>query len=149
MPSSGEALALRGVAGVRPLRVVVVDNDPEALALAVTDLRYEGHDIVGEGLDGETALRLVASERPDVLVIDHRMPPGPWGLEVAERLARQSSKTRVIVYSNYQSIELIKMVRAAGATFLPKGNLRSLRRAVQDRHRIEATRTGPDDTPTA
>jgi CheY-like chemotaxis protein len=129
------------MAGARPLRIVVVDNDPDALALAVTDLRYEGHDIVGEALDGETALQLVESERPDVLVIDHRMPPGPWGLEVAERLAQLAFGTRVIVYSNYQSVELIKRVRAAGATFLPKGNLRSLRRAVGSRQSDQATST--------
>ena len=114
----------------RRLRVVVVDNDPGALELAVTDLDLEGHEIVGRGADGEEALRLVASEHPDVLVVDHRMPPGPWGLEVAERVRREYPETRVIVYSNYQSVELIRRVREAGAIYLPKGNLRSLRRAV-------------------
>jgi CheY-like chemotaxis protein len=113
------------------LRIVVVDNDPDALDLAATDLRLEGHDVVGQALDGVRALELVRDLRPDVLVVDHRMPPGPWGLEVAERLAREQAGTRVIVYSNYQSVELIKRTRAAGATFLPKGNLRSLRRAVR------------------
>lgn len=114
----------------RPLRVVVVDNDPGALELAVTDLDLEGHHIVGRGADGEEALRLVAAERPDVLVVDHRMPPGPWGLEVAERVAREHPETRVIVYSNYQSVDLIRRAREAGAVYLPKGNLRALRRAV-------------------
>ena len=113
------------------LRIVVVDNDPEALALAVTDLGYEGHEIVGQGLSGSEALRLVDEQHPDVLVVDHRMPPGPWGAEVAEEVAHTSPSTRVIVYSNYQSHELTKRVKASGATFLPKGNLRSLRRAVR------------------
>lgn len=110
--------------------MVVVDNDPGALDLAVTDLDLEGHDIVGKGTDGEEALRLVATQHPDVLVVDHRMPPGPWGLEVAERVARDHPGTRVIVYSNYQSVELIRRAREAGAVYLPKGNLRALRRAV-------------------
>lgn len=114
----------------RRLRVVVVDNDPGALELAATDLDLEGHEIVGRGADGEDALRLVASEHPDVLVVDHRMPPGPWGLEVAERVAREHPGTRVILYSNYQSVDLIRRAREAGAVYLPKGNLRSLRRAV-------------------
>lgn len=110
---------------------MVVDNDPDALALAVADLRLEGHDIVGEGYDGETALELVARLRPDVLVVDHRMPPGLWGLDVAGRLARTHPGTKVIVYSNYRSAELVEQVRKVGATFLPKGNIRSLRRAVE------------------
>ena len=117
--------------GTRRLRIVVVDNDPDALALAVTDLSYEGHEIAGQGHSGADALRLVEAEQPDVLVVDHRMPPGLWGAEVAELVARSSPATRVIVYSNYQSTELARRVGAAGAKLLPKGNLRSLRRAVQ------------------
>ena len=116
---------------MRPLRIVVVDNDPDALALAVIDLGFEGHEIVGEGVNASDALRLVASEHPDVLVVDHRMPPGLWGADVAETVVRDFPTTRVIVYSNYQSVELTQRVKAAGATFLPKGNLRALRRAVR------------------
>jgi CheY-like chemotaxis protein len=115
----------------RPLRIVVVDNDPDALALAVMDLTFEGHQIVGEGMTGEEALLLVETEQPDVLVVDHRMPPGRWGADVAEVVARTSPATRVIVYSNYRSVELSRRVRATGATFLPKGNIRALRRAVR------------------
>ena len=114
----------------QPLRIVVVDNDPDALELVVTDLRFEGHDIVGEALDGASAIELCRAEHPDVLVVDHRMPPGPWGLEVAQTLLAEDPDLRVIVFSNYQSAELIAQVRATGATFLPKGNLRALRRAV-------------------
>lgn len=113
------------------LRIVVVDNDPDALELAALDLRLDGHDVVATGLDGATALALCEEHRPDVLVVDHRMPPGPWGLEVAEEIAHRLPATRVIVYSGYRDGGLPEAVAAAGATFLPKGNLRSLRRAVR------------------
>ncbi len=109
---------------------MVADNDPGALELALTDLRLEGHDIVGSCRDGATALDLCLRLRPDVAVIDHRMPPGPHGLEVAQRLAREAPEIRVIVFTNYQDRDLIDAVRATGATYLPKGNLRLLRRAV-------------------
>lgn len=111
-------------------RVVVVDNDPEALALAVLDLDLEGHDVVGQATDGDTALQLVDDLRPDVLVVDHRMPPGPWGLEVAERVRKSHPEMAVVIYSNYQSVELMARARAIGAAFVPKGNLQTLRRAV-------------------
>ena len=114
----------------RALRVVVADNDPDALELVLTDLRLEGHDIVGSCLDGATAIELCERLRPDVAVIDHRMPPGPHGLEVAQRLAQGAPDVRVIVFTNYQQRSLIDAVRASGATYLPKGNLRQLRRAV-------------------
>jgi len=112
------------------LRVVVADNDPDALELVTTDLRLEGHDIVGRCLDGDTAVAMCLAEHPDVAVIDHRMPPGPHGLEVAQRLAREAPGVRVIVFTNYQDVGLIEEVRACGATYLPKGSLRALRRAV-------------------
>jgi CheY-like chemotaxis protein len=114
------------------LRVVVVDNDPAALELVVTDLRLEGHEIVAACLDGTSAIDACASLRPDVVVLDHRMPPGPHGLEVARRLADDAPDLRVIVFTNYQDPALIEQIRATGATYLPKGNIRSLRRAVAD-----------------
>lgn len=111
-------------------RVVVADNDPGALELVVTDLRLEGHEIVGAAADGDEALRLVTVLRPDVVVLDHRMPPGPWGIDVAEQVRRTHPGMVVIVYSNYQSAELIERSAAGGIRFVPKGNLRTLRRAV-------------------
>ncbi len=114
----------------RPLRVVVADNDPGALELVLTDLGLEGHEVVGSCCDGTSALELCVRLRPDVVVLDHRMPPGPHGLEVAQRLAAEAPGVRVIVFTNYQDPELVAQVRATGATYLPKGNLRALRRAV-------------------
>ena len=117
------------VAGGR--RVVVVDNDPEALDLAVTDLRLEGHDIVGTATNGDDAVRLCAELEPEVLVVDYRMAPGPNGAEVAHRVLARQPELRVVVYSNYDSPEVRRAVRQAGARFLVKGDLRALRRAVR------------------
>ena len=85
---------------------------------------------MGAAGDGETAARLVAELAPDVVVLDYRMPPGPSGLEIAERIRRDHPDVRVVIYSNYQSVELVARAAALGVPFLPKGSLRSLRRAV-------------------
>ena len=108
----------------------MVDNDADALELVVLDLRLEGHEIVGTALDGATALELVDALAPDVLVVDHRMPPGPWGLEVAEIVCRDHPDVEVVLYTNYRSADLEARCGSAGATLVPKGNLRTLRRAV-------------------
>lgn len=114
-------------------RVVVADNDPAALELVVVDLGLEGHDIVDAVLDGTAALESCRRHRPDVAVLDHRMPPGPSGTDVAEVLtADPTLAIHVIVYTNYQDADIVARLRACGATYLPKGNLRRLRVAVAD-----------------
>lgn len=121
------------VGAVVTKRVLVVDNDPDALELVALDLALEGHEIVGTALDGDSALTLVDELEPDVLVVDHRMPPGPWGMEVAAVVRARHPDVEVIVYSNYQSSELLARSSELGVHFVPKGNLRTLRRAVTGR----------------
>ena len=114
------------------LRVVVADNDPDALDLVVTDLTLEGHAVVARCLRGDEALERCLAELPDVAVLDHRMAPGPHGLEVAQRLAVEAPGIRVILYTNYEDADLVRGARACGALYLQKGDLRRLRRAVRD-----------------
>jgi CheY-like chemotaxis protein len=111
-------------------RVLVADNDPDALDLAVLDLRLEGHEVAGAP-GGNEALALIDVFEPDVVVLDHRMPPGPTGLAVALRLRTHRPDLRLVIYSNYQDIDLVREASAAGIAFLPKGNLRTLRDAVR------------------
>ena len=109
--------------------IVVADNDPDALDLALTDLRLEGHEVHG-ALDAAAAAELVSSLSPDVVVLDYRMPPGQTGLDLAEQLVAHDPHPRVVIYSNYQRVELRARAARIGVPFLAKGNLRALRAAV-------------------
>jgi CheY-like chemotaxis protein len=111
--------------------VVVAENDPDALDLALTDLRLEGHQVHGAA-NAAQAEALVAEIQPDAVVLDHRMPPGETGLSLAERLVVDHPEVRVVIYSNYQSPELNARAAAIGVRFLAKGNLRALRAAVAE-----------------
>jgi two-component system, response regulator PdtaR len=117
------------------VRVVVVDNDIDALELLVLDLRLEGHDIVATASDGTTGIDACRRERPDVLVVDYRMPPGVDGVEVARAVLRDGSAGTVVVYSNYHDPRVVARAEALGARWLSKGNLTALRRAVIDHGR--------------
>jgi CheY-like chemotaxis protein len=119
------------VSSPQQLRVVIVDNDPDALDLLDLDLALEGHDIVGKGRGGEEAIALCRELRPDVLVVDFRMPPGPNGLEVAEALQGQPGLT-TILYTNYRDPKNAARAQGFGASYLLKGDLRTLRRALRE-----------------
>lgn len=112
------------------LRVVIADNDADALELLELDLGLEGHCVVGSALDGAGAVDLCRSLRPDVLVVDLRMPPGPDGLSVAEQLRGQPG-LRVVLYTNYRDATVAARAEALGVTYLLKGDLRTLRTAVR------------------
>ena len=112
------------------MRVVIADNDPDALELALTDLSLEGHE-VHTATDAATARELVATLHPDVVVLDHRMPPGPTGLELAEELVGAGTTSRIVIYSNYQDTSLRSRAAKIDVPFLAKGNLRVLRAAVR------------------
>jgi DNA-binding NtrC family response regulator len=110
-------------------RILVADNDPEALDLAMLDLRLEGHAVVGAP-DGETAMGLVERMDLDVVILDYRMPPGPSGLMLGARLHTQHPELRIVLYTNYHDADLVREARESGLLFLPKGDLRRLRAAV-------------------
>jgi DNA-binding NarL/FixJ family response regulator len=69
---------------------------------------------IAEAGDGRSALELIASGRPDVALLDIAMP-GLNGLEVAERAARESPRTRLIILSMHSSPSHVAQALRAGA----------------------------------
>lgn len=69
-------------------RILVVDDDPSVRALLRDVLELEGHTVT-DAVDGYAALRAVAAERPDCVVLDVVMP-GMDGHEVLGRLRATS-----------------------------------------------------------
>jgi CheY-like chemotaxis protein len=114
------------------MRLVIADNDSDALDLLVTDLSLEGHEIVGTAADGGTAVELCRMLQPDALVVDFRMPPGINGVEAAGQVRKERPELRVILYTNYVNPTVVRGARGAGAVLVEKGNLRALRRALVD-----------------
>jgi CheY-like chemotaxis protein len=70
-------------------RIVVADDDADILRLVTIVLRREGHTVL-EARSGEEALALIRGERPDLAVLDLRMP-GLDGLQVVRALAQDEA----------------------------------------------------------
>jgi len=76
--------------------------------------------VIGEAGDGEQGLAMYRALRPDVMLLDLRLP-GTSGFEVLTRLRREFADARVVVLSNYQGSEdVYRAVRSGAAGYLTK-----------------------------
>ena len=96
-------------------------------------------EVVGEAADGAEAVRLAGLLRPDVILMDLRMPGMDGGSAIGE-LARRGSTARVLVLTTYDTDEHVISAIEAGATgYLLKDAPRAeLLRAVQAAAKGEA-----------
>ena len=109
------------MAGLSPLRVVVVDDDPLVRAgLRMILGGAPGITVVGEADDGQQAVDVVTSEVPDVVLMDIRMPRTD-GLTATRRLRERGSPARVLVLTTFDADELVvAALRTGAAGFLLK-----------------------------
>lgn len=103
------------------LRVVLADDQTvvrEGLATLLGLL--PGVEVVGVAEDGLVALRLVAEQQPDVLLVDLRMPRCD-GVEATRRVRAEHPRTEVVVLTTYADDESVLGALQAGARgFLTK-----------------------------
>jgi two-component system nitrate/nitrite response regulator NarL len=103
--------------------VVVADDHPLFLgALKRTVESCEGLALLADASDGLQALEMIRLHRPDVAVLDMRMPKLD-GREVMRRLREEQPVTRVLFISEYHGGELVLQALTAGAAgYLPKSS---------------------------
>jgi response regulator NasT len=95
-------------------RRIVVAEDEALIRLDLVEMLGElGYDVVGQAGDGETAVRLAEELRPDVVVLDVKMPVLD-GLSAAERIAG-GRWSAVVMLTAFSQAELVERAAAAGA----------------------------------
>jgi DNA-binding NarL/FixJ family response regulator len=115
-----------GTSTTATIRVAVADDHPVVRTGLVAMLETQpDFTVVGEAGSGPEALVLVSSSDPDVLLLDLEMP-GLDGVEVLVRLLEQRARTRVIVFTVFDTDErIIAAVEAGAAGYLLKGSPRA------------------------
>jgi DNA-binding NarL/FixJ family response regulator len=85
------------------VRVIVADDSMLVREGVVRLLEEAGFDVVGQAGDGESLMRKVRAHRPDIAIIDIRMPPSHTdeGLQAARAIREELPDTRVLVLSAY------------------------------------------------
>jgi len=98
---------------VPPRRVVVAEDESLIRMDIVEILRDNGFDVVGEAGDGETAVALATELKPDLVVMDVKMPQLD-GISAAEKLARNHIAP-VVLLTAFSQKELVERASEAGA----------------------------------
>jgi DNA-binding NarL/FixJ family response regulator len=124
------------------IRVLLADD--QALIRAGFRVLLEAADdiqVVGEAVNGDEAVELAKSERPDVILMDIRMP-GTDGLAATSRIAAADAlnEVRVVILTTFETDEYVyRALRAGASGFLVKdAEPEELIRAVRVVHRGEA-----------
>ena len=100
-------------AGTTP-RTVVIAEDEVLIRMDLAEmLAEEGYDVVGQAGDGARAIELAEELRPDLVILDVKMPVLD-GISAAESIARQRIAP-VIVLTAFSQRELVERARDAGA----------------------------------
>ena len=98
--------------------------------------REEGLEVVGEAQDGREAVEVCSRLRPDLVLMDVRMP-GMDGLEATKEIKQRDPKTIVLVVTMHENPDyLLEAVKAGAAGYVLKGSpnsqvMGSIRRALE------------------
>lgn len=129
-----------------PISVLVVDDDL-FVRETLTDYLRDADDLTLAGTypDAESALPAVGEHRPDVVLMDVRLP-GMSGIEATREVTRRSAGTRVLALTSFGDADVVVQMLAAGA----HGFLLKSTRAQTLLHAIRVAHSGlavvPQDT---
>jgi AmiR/NasT family two-component response regulator len=96
-----------------PRRVVIAEDEALIRMDLAEMLAEEGYAVVGQAADGARAVELAESERPDLVILDVKMPVLD-GIAAAERIA-EARIAPVVILTAFSQRDLVERARDAGA----------------------------------
>jgi len=135
------------------LRILVIEDDPEAASYLVKGLNELGHT-ADQAADGQTGLQMALDSSYDILIVD-RMLPKMDGLSLIQELRREKDHTPVLILSALGQVDdRVKGLKAGGDDYLPKpyaftelqARIEALARRPKSALQVETTYTVGDLT---
>ena len=114
------------------VRVMIADDNFDMRLLVRATLGGDGRlDVVAEAEDGTAALAAFRTTRPDVCVLDYRMP-GMTGLEAGTQILAEDPDTKVLLFSAYLTPDITEVADRLGMRCLRKDLFMDLPTAVME-----------------
>jgi DNA-binding NarL/FixJ family response regulator len=127
--------------GVRTPRVIVADDDVLLREGLASLLEHSGFEVVGQAGDGREVVALVREHRPDLVLVDIRMPPTHTteGLDAARAIREDLPDTGIVVLSAFVEVEHAVELLASGSRsgYLLKSRVRNVDEFIETLQRIE------------
>jgi len=96
-------------------RLVIVEDQTAIREMLAEILRLDpNYELVGESGDGQDAQELCLRVRPEILVLDAKLP-GLNGVDLLRRISKQLPKMRVLVFSGHENPVLVRGMLEVGA----------------------------------
>lgn len=123
------------------MRVLIADDEYKVCQLIIHLVHWEdyGMEIIGTASDGEEALELICSEKPDIVITDIQMP-GLDGIKLVERTSQIVENVYFVIVSGYSQFEYARQaVRLGVEDYLVKPirkkDLEAVLQKIKEKHK--------------
>ncbi len=100
-------------------KILVVDDEPRVVQLVTAVMKAVGYQVVAAG-SGEPAIEMVALERPDLVLLDIRLPYGLDGYEVCRRIREFSEVPIIMLTAKAQETDMLRGFDVGADDYLTK-----------------------------
>lgn len=113
-------------------RLLIVDDHPLAREGLRAVLTAAGFDVIGDAVDGASAVERAAELQPDLILMDVRLGPGIDGLEATRRITALEHTPRILMLTLHDDPAYVREALLAGASgyVLKDTGIDELRRAI-------------------
>ena len=134
---------------IRPLRILVVDDDPAMVGAITALVGTAGHQVI-TAYDGLTAVRRFREEHPDLVLLDLAMP-GPDGFTVAGQIRAAGAAPIIVVSGESSEAAKVKALGIGADDYLvkPFGRAELLARIAAVMRRVGRVESGDLGSPVA